>query len=80
MPLILENVKIRVFLNLKGDFTRISNRVDIEDIEDDADQRSLRTTSNHVLQGRAATTESAEHFFVLKVTCHQFENTRKPFG
>ena len=40
LPVLVDDVT-----DLQGDFTRISNRVDVEDIKDDADEGSLGTTS-----------------------------------
>ena len=60
-----------LFFNLNSDFSSEGNGVDIENIENASDQRSLGTTSYHIFQGRAATTESTEHFPVFKITHHQ---------
>ena len=72
LPVVVEEVT-----DLQGDFTRVANGVDVENVQYNTNQCSLGTTSIETLRRGAALPEAQYHLPVVQVAQDQPE---EPLG
>ena len=70
-------ILVNYITEVDSDFSRESNGINIKDIQNHADQSSLRTATRKTFRRGAAVPESQDHFPILKVAEDQSE---KPLG
>ena len=68
VPIVLYN-----FIDLECNFSRETNWIDIQDVEDHANEFALRTSSWKILSRGAAVSESQDHLPVLQVAQEESE-------
>ena len=66
-----------VFTDLQGNLTRVTNRINVQNVQDDANQSSLGTTSLKAFRVRATVPEAKDHLPVLEIAKNKPE---EPLG